>query len=193
MIEAILFIVILILSVVVHEVSHGYMAYYLGDDTAYRMGRLTLNPLAHLDLFGSIIVPLLMFFSTGFVFGWAKPVPFNPYALRDQKWGSAKVAVVGPLSNIAIAVLFAVLFRFFPVSTFVNIIVINIVLAVFNLVPIPPLDGSKILYAILSDKYADFKIGLEKYGFMIVLFFIFFGWPLIRPVINFLVGLLLPI
>jgi Zn-dependent protease len=193
MLEAILFIIILILSVVVHEVSHGYMAYYLGDDTAYRMGRLTLNPLAHLDLFGSIIVPLLMFFSTGFVFGWAKPVPFNPYALRDQKWGSAKVAVVGPLSNILIAVLFAILFRFFPLSTFVNIVLINVVLAVFNLVPIPPLDGSKILFAILPDRYVNFKIGLEKYGFMLVLFLIFFGWPLIRPIINFLAGLLLPI
>ena len=110
-IDFIFSIIVLIFSVVIHEVSHGYAAYYLGDNTAKFQGRLTLNPLKHLDLFGSLFVPLMTYFAGGFLIGWAKPVPFNPYNLRDQKWGEAMVAVAGPLSNIFIAVFFGLFIR----------------------------------------------------------------------------------
>jgi len=141
-------ILILIMSVVIHEVSHGYAALFLGDKTAEYQGRLSLNPLKHLDLFGSVLVPAMSYFLGGFIIGWAKPVPFNPYNLRNQKWGEAIVAVAGPLSNIFIALAFGLSLRFFgsafPASFIAivgYIVLINIILAVFNLVPIPPLDG----------------------------------------------------
>src|SRR3989344_2272599 len=140
--DAVFSILILIMSVVVHEVSHGFVANYLGDPTARLQGRLTLNPLPHIDPIGSVLVPLLLFFTNaGIMFGWAKPVPVNPYNLRG-KYGEALVAVAGPLSNIGIAVLFGLLIRVLgetlPPSFFHSaglIVLINIVLAIFNLVP----------------------------------------------------------
>ncbi len=185
-------IVVLILSIVIHEVSHGYAAYMLGDKTAFYEGRLTLNPIKHLDPMGSIIIPLLLIFSqAGFVIGWAKPVPYNPYNLRNQKWGEAWVAFAGPLSNIIIAVLCGILVRLSlangMVGAFVSflstVVFINIVLAIFNLVPIPPLDGSKILFMFLPLRYRNVRNYLERYGFILTLVFILFFWHLLYPLI----------
>lgn len=191
MIEAILFIIILLLSIIIHEVAHGWMAYKLGDNTALVMGRLSLNPLVHLDPVGSIIVPLLMYFSTGFVFGWAKPVPFNPLALADQKYGVAKVALAGPLANLLLVVFFSLFFRLMPLSAFGTIILINLILALFNLVPIPPLDGSKILLAFSPKRWQGALIFFEQYGFIFLLIFIWFFWGLVSPLISALYSFLL--
>ena len=113
--------VILLFSVIIHELAHGYIAYSLGDPTAKYAGRLTLNPIKHLDPFGSVILPLILFISgSPILFGWAKPVPVNPYNFKDQKWGSLKVAIAGPITNIALAVFFGLLIRFIPSSFFIS-------------------------------------------------------------------------
>ena len=185
-------IIILIFSVVIHEVSHGFMAHSLGDNTAERAGRLTLNPLAHLEWFGSFILPIMSYFLGGFIIGWAKPVPFNPYNLRDQKWGEAKVAIAGPLSNICIALFFGLLIRFGVLDSFGDafvyiaamIVFINLILATFNLVPVPPLDGSKILFSILPYSMQNIRSFLERNGLYIMIFFIFFLWQFVFPLVN---------
>jgi Zn-dependent protease len=187
-------IIIVIMSVVVHEVSHGYAADALGDPTPRLQGRLTLNPLKHLDLFGSVLFPALSYMVGGIIFGWAKPVMINPYNLKAKKWGEAIVAFAGPLSNIVLAVIFSMLVRYADVfglsQAFVTfsmtIIIMNIVLAIFNLIPIPPLDGSKILFAILPQRFMNIRFKLEQYGFLIVLMFIIFFGQLLNPVIGFL-------
>lgn len=186
-------IVVLVFSVIIHEVSHGAVAEVLGDPTARLEGRLTLNPVSHIDPVGSILVPILTSLA-GFTFGWAKPVPYNPYNLRNRQWGEALVAAAGPLSNLAIALVFGLLIRFsdtlgiqseafLTVSSL--IVLINILLAVFNSVPIPPLDGSKVLAAILpfTVRRSPFFTFLEVYGFFLVLFFIVFLWQYVSPVI----------
>jgi len=153
--------VIIILSAVFHEFSHGWMAYQLGDPTAKNQGRLTLNPLKHIDPMGTVILPLFLLFFAGAFIGWAKPVPYNPHNLKDQKWGSSKVALAGPGANFLIAILVAVIIRFVPVSQSLFmalswIIYINIFLALFNLIPIPPLDGSKLLMDLFPQKTKQF-------------------------------------
>ncbi len=202
-------VIILILSAVVHEYAHGWMAFRLGDDTAKRAGRLTLNPFVHLDLFGSIILPLLLIFSkAGFFLAWAKPVPYNPYNLRDRKYGELKVALAGPVSNIIIAVFFGLVARWLPlaleskqgllfgfltrdsatVAVLANgsliagleiaalmICFINLALAIFNLIPLPPLDGSKILSVILPPAGREFIWKYERYGFIVLVFLIWSG------------------
>ena len=186
-------VLVLIFSVVAHEVSHGYMAQYLGDPTARLAGRLTMNPLKHIDPMGSIFVPLItVLLPGGFVFGWAKPVPYNPYNLRDQKWGDTKVALAGPLTNIGIALLFAFFLRFGgalitgPVYSIIELIVlINLVLAVFNLVPIPPLDGSKVLLNALPFRYRYVGEYLERYSLLLILIFAFFLWEFFIPTVYF--------
>lgn len=197
-------IVVLIFSVVIHEVSHGYAALALGDRTAQYSGRLTLNPVSHIDPFGSILLPLMMSLLGGPVFGWAKPVPYNPYNLRNQKWGPAIVGAAGPAANVAIALIFGLLIRFVPtlargaggqfienfITIAVAITVLNLVLAVFNLIPIPPLDGSKVLFALLPYKWQNIQHVLERYGFFILLIFIFFFAQLLVPVINVLFRLI---
>ena len=190
--DAVFSILILIMSVVVHEVSHGFVANYLGDPTARLQGRLTFNPLPHIDPIGSVLVPLLLFFTNaGIMFGWAKPVPVNPYKLRG-KFGEAIVAGAGPLSNIGLALIFGLLIRlgagampgsFLQIA--VAVVIINIILALFNLVPIPPLDGSKILFAFLPYHLQNIRESLEKYGFFIVLIFIVFFWQYLTPIIGF--------
>lgn len=176
-------IVILIFSVVIHEVSHGYAALMLGDRTAQQAGRLTLNPVFHIDLFGSILIPIL----TQGRFGWAKPVPFNPYNLRNQKWGPALVGAAGPGANLALALIFGLLARFLLgfadgasgafISNFATIVgtvaLLNLVLAFFNLVPIPPLDGSRVLFASLPYRWRRVEILLERYGFFIIIILVF--------------------
>lgn len=179
------------MSVVIHEVSHGLAANALGDPTAKYEGRLTLNPIKHLDPFGSVVVPLLTYLAGGFIFGWARPVPYNPYNLRDQRWGPAVVGAAGPVSNLIVAAVFAIVLRFFgttlPESFIIvaaSIIFINILLAVFNLVPIPPLDGSKVLFALLPGRAANIEAFLEAYGFVFLLIFIIFLWQFLAPVVE---------
>lgn len=190
-------VVALVFSAIIHEYMHGWMADQLGDPTAKREGRLSMNPLVHIDPFGSILLPALMILTgTGFVFGWAKPVPYNPYNLSDAKYGGAKVALAGPLGNLITALFFGLVLRFVPlanemmVTMFAIIVQINLVLMVFNLVPIPPMDGSKVLMPFLpyslQVKYAE----LERYGMILVLIFVMFGFNLILPIIDFLFGLI---
>ncbi len=186
-------IIILIFSVVIHEVAHGYAAYFLGDNTAKYQGRLNLNPLNHLEWFGSFILPVISYMTGGFIIGWAKPVPFNPYNLTDQKWGEAKVALAGPLSNFFVATVFGLLIRFGVAAQFgasfvyisSMIVVINLILATFNLVPIPPLDGSKILFSVLPYNMNYVRDFFERNGIYLMLFFIFFLWEYIVPIVAY--------
>ena len=195
-VEFIFQIAILIISVVIHEVSHGYAASFLGDQTAKYQGRLTLNPLKHLDFVGSFLVPSMAYFLGGFIFGWAKPVPYNPYNLKPGRWSEAIVAAAGPASNIALALIFGLLLRIGVATSpaFIQItsviVFINILLAIFNLMPIPPLDGSKLLFAAFPDKLYQLRGFSERYGLILVLFFIFFLWQFIFPVIVLLFRLL---
>ena len=195
LIDIIFSIGVLIMSVVVHEMSHGYAAFMLGDSTAKYAGRLTLNPIKHLDFFGSFIVPLLSYSLGGVIFGWAKPVPYNPYNLKNQKWGAGLVGVAVPLSNFLIALIFGLIIRSYSYLTFLPpsffeiaslIVFINILLAVFNMVPIPPLDGSKVLFALLPYKWHNIQMFLERYGLILVVIFIFFLFRVILPLVYIL-------
>ena len=191
--EFLFVIIVLILSVVIHELAHGYAALAQGDPTAKYAGRLTLNPIKHLDLLGSFVVPVILFLlNVGVIVGWAKPVPYNPYNLRDQRWGESLVALAGPLSNIGIAFVFGLLIRFggdtlsAEVMTFAGLIVmINIFLALFNLIPLPPLDGSKVLFAVLpqTPTFADMRLALERYGLFVVIAVVILAGGFIFPVI----------
>ncbi len=184
--EQIAIIAVLIISIILHEMAHGYAANALGDPTARFAGRLSPNPLVHLDLLGSIIVPALLFFgNAGILFGWAKPVPYNPYNLSNKKWGEAMVAAAGPAVNILLAVIFALIIRLSDplnlstafVSLASYVVYINLLLAMFNMIPFPPLDGSKILLALLpfhaSQKYRQFTNVVERYGLIVTFIFIF--------------------
>jgi len=196
-------IIILIFSVIIHEIAHGSVAYYLGDPTAKYAGRLTLNPLKHLDPIGSVIVPIFLVIMSqatggGIIFGWAKPVPVNPYNFRDQKYGSLKVALAGPASNLSVALVFGLILRFFPglffiqgiVLMFSYIVYINILLAVFNLIPVPPLDGSHILFSLLPDSARKIKMFFQQFGMFVLLFIIFFFFPYLTLIINWIFNLI---
>ena len=192
--ETIMQLAILVFSIVIHEVSHGGVAYALGDNTAKNEGRLTLNPIPHIDPFGSIILPALMLFAGGPVFGWARPVPYNPFYLKNQKYGPAIVGAAGPLSNILIAIFFGIIIRFsgalgLPfqfVQIAGSIVALNLILAIFNLVPIPPLDGSKVLFAALPKSAERLQEFFERYGMFVLLIFIFFFSGIILPIAGFL-------
>lgn len=207
--EGIVFLLLIILvSVVVHEVAHGYAAFMLGDPTAHQQGRLTLNPIPHIDLLGTIIIPtLLVLTNTGFLFGWAKPVPYNPYNLRGR-FGEVFVAAAGALANIGIAVVFAVLYRLgdtlpFPegmLSAFATVVMVNIFLAVLNLLPIPPLDGSKVFSGLLpfrqrmwlSEQMARFvNVNSVFFTIAVLLIIVFFLVEYVAWFSYFLVGALL--
>lgn len=189
----ILSVIILIISIILHEISHGYMAEYLGDPTARLLGRLTLNPIPHIDPMGSIILPILFVISgSPVVFGWAKPVPYDPRNIRGSAWkeryGGALVAAAGPAVNLIIAVIFGLLFRFVPVSAlmgqfFLMIVVINVSLAVFNLIPVPPLDGHHILAALLPQKLRRAYTSLYQYSFILMFIVAFVLWRFISPVV----------
>jgi Zn-dependent protease len=194
-VDAIFYIAILIMSIVIHEVSHGFMAEYFGDDTARQAGRLTLNPLKHLDLFGSILLPAVLIFShAGFLFGWAKPVPYNPNNLSNKKWGTIAVASAGVLANFLVAVIFGLIIRltlnmalpegFYFITS--AIVIVNLGLGIFNLVPIPPLDGSKILFSFLPEKAFAFMLAYEQYSLILLLVFIVFFSDYLLPILAFL-------
>lgn len=200
-IEALVIIVALILSIIMHEVAHGYAANWLGDPTARLAGRLTLNPIPHIDPLGSIVVPALLFIGgAGILFGWAKPVPYNPYNLSNQRWGDAIVAAAGPLTNLLLAAIFAICIRMaVPLglsSSFVDIasyiVFINILLAFFNLLPVPPLDGSKIFESILpfslQRKYRELTVAMERFGLLGTFLFIFVFVTLLWEPFSVLVG-----
>ena len=190
----IFFIIVLVFSAILHECAHGYMAEWLGDSTARYAGRLTLNPIPHLDPIGSIILPVLFtLFPTGLFFAYAKPVPFNPYNLRNQKYGPGMVAAAGPLSNLLLAFVFGFLSRYFTdpmlVSFLVVVVKVNVSLAIFNLVPIPPLDGSKVLFTILPDSLGHYRDLLEKNGWIFLLIFIWLFSAWLSPIIDAVVRL----
>jgi Zn-dependent protease len=197
--DAIFYIAILIMSIVIHEVSHGFVAEYFGDDTARDAGRLTLNPIKHLDLFGSILLPAVLILSqAGFIFGWAKPVPYNPNNLSNKKWGTIAVASAGVLANFFIAIVFGIIIRisynfvlpdgFYFITS--AIVIVNLALGIFNLVPIPPLDGSKILFSFLPERAFSFIIAYEQYSLILLLFFIVFFSDYLYPVLAFLFNLI---
>lgn len=225
----------LLYAIILHEVAHGVVALWLGDMTAKYAGRLNLSPLSHIDILGSIIIPVTLFLTTGFAFGYAKPVPYNPANLRDQKWGSLKVALAGPVSNFLFALVTALLAALLPMTILekaeilkrfygvigggefldrfqalavalsgslpsilfglaILFIFWNVVLGSFNLIPIPPLDGSKILYALfpISERA---QILVEQYGFFLLLLLVvlFSGpiWVITSFFLQFFFGLAL--
>ena len=199
---------VLLFSVVVHEVAHAWVARREGDDTAERLGRITLNPIPHLDLVGSILVPALLHFTgASFLFGWAKPVPVNPNNFREPVWSDIRVSLAGIVSNLILAVICAlILAATFRLEAATGLgalgyvaaaadygIIINIVLAVFNLVPIPPLDGSHVVYHLLPPSLREGYRKVGGYGLLILmaLFIMAPGqiWALITPPIEFLYGL----
>jgi Zn-dependent protease len=193
-------VVVLLFSVIVHEVAHGYVALLNGDPTARMLGRITLNPVPHIDPVGTILLPAILLMShAGILFGWAKPVPVNPLNYRDHRWGEITVSAAGPLSNLALAAGFAFLLRlglmnlgfiklaFFGVS-------INIFLALFNLIPIPPLDGSHIVAILLPRNLLRLYSYLEPVGFVLILLLFYTGvlGILIMPLYRIILFFLLP-
>ena len=183
--------VVIVLSAVFHEFAHALVAYRLGDTTAKDAGRLTLNPFVHLDPLGTVIVPLLLMFTSGIFIGWAKPVPYNPYALRDRKYGSLKVGIAGPLSNFIIAIVLGIIIRLsgsFEVASpiflqFLGLIVyVNIFLAIFNLLPFPPLDGSKAF----ADLFPNVSRSFMQLGFLGIFIALFLAFFVLSPIADFL-------
>ncbi|HKX29684.1 MAG TPA: site-2 protease family protein [Blastocatellia bacterium] len=191
--EIIIWFVVFLLSLTVHECAHAWVAELSGDPTARYQGRVTLNPIPHIDIFGTVIFPLVAIVSGAFMFGWAKPVPTNPINLRDRRWGEIMIALAGPLSNVLLVIIFVVLYKLIfgslampsarlgdlgvPVEQLLLIgIRLNIVLAVFNMIPIPPLDGSHVLRNLLPDSLAEMYNQIpDMIGFVLLMGLIYFG------------------
>jgi len=195
--DVLIVLIILIFSAIVHEVSHGLVAEKFGDNTAREQGRITLNPIPHIDPYGSILLPaLLLFLHSPIVFGAAKPVPVDFNNLRPRKLGMAAVALAGPLSNFLLAVICGLILRFdlsnsVATPILLQVILINLVLGTFNLVPIPPLDGSKVIAAFLPDQLMYTILSWERFGFLLVIIFLMLGWlsAILMPVLNLFSGL----
>lgn len=174
----------------IHEFSHGWVAYKLGDTTAKYQGRLTLNPLKHIDPFGTIILPIIMFLTIGFAIGSAKPIPINYWALKNPKRDMIWIGMAGPLSNIITAVIFSQIVKFLPSATVLSEILrsfvfLNVLLGIFNLIPIPPLDGSRILTGFLPPEISKYYLSLEPFGFIIIVILIPLGFfNRIMPIVN---------
>ena len=181
---------LLLVAMSIHEFSHGWVAYKLGDTTAKYQGRLTLNPLAHIDPFGTIILPIIMFLTIGFAIGSAKPVPINYWALKNPKRDMIWIGMAGPLSNIITAVIFSQIVKFLPSATVLSEILrsfvfLNVLLGIFNLIPIPPLDGSRILTGFLPSEISKYYLSLEPFGFIIIVILIPLGFfNRIMPIVN---------
>lgn len=176
--------ILIVGSVILHELAHGIVAYWLGDNTAKEAGRLTFNPIKHIDPYLSILVPVVLYMLNAPVFGGAKPVPVNYQNLKWREWGMALVAFAGPFANFLLALIFFLVGHFsgliygsygeLPSFIFTEMVLINIGFMLFNLIPIPPLDGSRILYAIAPDYFRNVLLSLEQYGIFIVYFMVFF-------------------
>ncbi|MBI4708972.1 MAG: site-2 protease family protein [Candidatus Portnoybacteria bacterium] len=183
--------IIIILSAIIHEYAHGWMAYREGDPTAKYAGRLTLNPIVHMELFGTVLLPLALLLTTNMFFGYAKPVPINPNNFKDQRRGLILTSAAGPLSNLLIAVILGMVIRFFPGLTIspliAYIVFINIWLALFNLLPVPPLDGSKLLFGLASGRAGravDFLQGTGSWlGIVVALLLAFTFLPALSNII----------
>lgn len=199
--EQVITIIALIISIILHEMAHGYAANALGDPTARLQGRLSGNPLVHIDPLGSVIIPgFLLLMNSGILFGWAKPVPYNPYNFSNQKWGEALVAVAGPATNLLLALIFGLIIRVADVlslsASFVEIAIyivyINVLLAIFNMIPVPPLDGSKILAAFLPPslqfQYRAFTSWVERYALFVMFAFIFIFINFLSTPFSYVVG-----
>lgn len=191
-------IVVLIFSIIIHEVAHGYAAFALGDRTAKDAGRLTMSPLPHIDPIGSVLIPAtLVLTQAGFMFGWAKPVPYNPYNLKNQRWGEAIVAVAGIGTNLLIAIIFAIVARVaFGLDQQVfgelaaSVVLVNLFLGIFNLIPIPPLDGFGVLRGVIpltwGMKLREIEEAVQRGGiFSLILILILFTQFLSKPFYEF--------
>lgn len=199
--ETLITLAILLFSIILHEYSHGYIAYKNGDDTAYLMGRLTFNPVKHIDMFGTIILPIICYISHIPIFGWAKPVPVNFLRLNNPKADMAKVAFAGPASNLILVILCIIIFKLLILSGSQNIllvkilsytIMINLLLAIFNLIPVPPLDGSKIVAAFLPNQQSLNFLRLERFGMIFVVILIISGGfrIIVLPILDFFLNLI---
>ncbi len=190
----------LLFSIILHELAHGLAALSMGDTTAKRMGRLTLNPISHIDVIGSIALPLILFvIHSPVLFGWAKPVPYNPLLFRNERVGTCLVAMAGPLTNFLLAIILSVPLHTMNVSrpiggVLILLITFNLILGFFNLVPIPPLDGSKVLGSMLPSNIQTRYFAFEKWGMLLLIGLLYAGLlsKVIVPVIKMSLSLLLP-
>lgn len=186
----IIVLVVILFSMTLHEVMHGFAAFWLGDDTAEREGRLTLNPIKHIDPFLTILLPVILAVAGGPIFGGAKPVPFNPARLKYDEWGAALVAFAGPLTNLLIAMVFYISYQLFDLSTdsfagnFLSIgILVNLGFFAFNMIPIPPLDGSRVLYALAPDFVRRGMEVIERYGLIMIFALVLIASPVLGKII----------